>query len=141
MNTAALATLSLLWILPGFGQHASEVNRTDLTGKDVDPIALKALRAATDPLPTAQSYSFRAPCQQRKPVAVRRSVRPELSSTPAAASTIALPSGRDACLSGCATSLAARQSAEGLEVFQTIAASIALTVESARALVCCLWCS
>jgi hypothetical protein len=59
MNTGVLATLFLLWILPCFGQQASEVNKAESTGKDVDSIALKVPKAATAPLPTAQSYSFR----------------------------------------------------------------------------------
>jgi hypothetical protein len=60
MDTGMLAILSMLWVPPNFDQRASEVDKADSTGKDVDQIALKGLRVATDLIPTAHSYSFRA---------------------------------------------------------------------------------
>ena len=38
----------------------SESNKADTKQKDIDPLALKVLKAATDPLREAKSFSFRA---------------------------------------------------------------------------------
>lgn len=59
-HTRILPTLFLICTLPCLGQQASRQDNADSTEKDADPIALKVLRAATDPIRAAQSYSFRA---------------------------------------------------------------------------------
>lgn len=67
VHTRMLATLFLIWMLPCLGQQASKELESHSTEKDLDPIALKVLKAATDPIRAAQSYSFRALVNREHP--------------------------------------------------------------------------
>jgi hypothetical protein len=54
-----LATTILLWAVYAHTQKSGSDTTVPTAGKDIDPLALQVLKAATDPIRESHSYSFR----------------------------------------------------------------------------------